>query len=113
MADTQTSKKVNKTFKLTDDEISLIKCETDKMRSTDFQKHGYRINHQISYDVGFLKNGYMEKYININLTDEDGEVTTLVGYIGESLEAEEKKTIKASIDQDLSDATAVEYVINK
>lgn len=67
----KTSKKVNKTFKLTDDEISLIKSEIDKMRSTDFQKHGYRINHQVSYKIELLKSGYLEEYININLKYKD------------------------------------------
>lgn len=67
----KTSNKVNKTFRLTDNEISLIKSEIDKMRCTDFQKHGYKINHQVSYGIEFLKSGYIEEHININLKYKD------------------------------------------
>ena len=63
----KTLKKVNKTFKLSDDEINLIKNETDGLRCTDFQKHGYRVNPHVKYSIEFLKNGILEEYININL----------------------------------------------
>ena len=56
---------------------------------------------------------YTLKNISINLKDEDGDVTTLVGYIGESLEKDEAKLITASIDQDLSSSVNLEYVVNK
>ena len=53
------------------------------------------------------------KTISINLKNPDGEITTLVGYIGESLEIDEGKLITASIDDDLTDSNNLEYVINK
>lgn len=56
---------------------------------------------------------YSLKNISIQLTDEADTVTTLVGYIGDSLAEEEGTYLKASIDQDLSDTVSLEYVINK
>lgn len=56
---------------------------------------------------------YSLKYVNINLTDGDGNVITLIGYIGDTLEKDEAKLITASIDDDLSDSVSLEYVINK
>ena len=56
---------------------------------------------------------YHLKTININLTDANKKKTTLVAYIGDTLESEEGKYLKASIDQDLSDSISLEYVINK
>ena len=67
----KTLKKVNKTFKLSDDEIDLINNEIDRLRFTDFQSHGYRINPQIHYKIEFLKKGIIEDYININLEYKD------------------------------------------
>lgn len=56
---------------------------------------------------------YTLKNININLKDSDNNVTTLIGYVGESLEKDEGKLITASIDQDLSSSVNLEYVVNK
>ena len=56
---------------------------------------------------------YRLKNISIQLADEADTVTTLVGYIGDSLDEEEGTYLKASIDQDLSDTVSLEYVINK
>lgn len=56
---------------------------------------------------------YSLNNISINLKDEGNTVTTLVGYIGESLDKDESKLITASIDQDLSSSVNLEYVINK
>ena len=56
---------------------------------------------------------YSLKNISINLTNDSNDVTTLVGYIGEELETDEGKLITASIDQDLSNSTSLEYVVNK
>lgn len=56
---------------------------------------------------------YSLKNISINLKDENNNVTTLIGYIGETLEKDESKLITASIDKDLSSSNNLEYVINK
>jgi hypothetical protein len=58
-------------------------------------------------------NTYNLKTISINLTDSDNNITTLVGYIGETLDKDEVKLITASIDKDLSSSVKLEYVINK
>lgn len=67
----KTLKKVNKTFKLADEDIALIKNEIDKLKFTDFQSHGYRINPNIHYQIEFFKNGSIKEYININLKYND------------------------------------------
>ena len=56
---------------------------------------------------------YSLKNISINFTDENDEVTTLIGYIGETLEKDESKLITASIDKDLSSSVSLDYVLNK
>ena len=58
-------------------------------------------------------NTYTLKSISINLTNESNDVTTLIGYIGDTLEKDEGKLITASIDQDLTSSLNLEYVINK
>ena len=55
---------------------------------------------------------YTLKTINVIL-DSSGKTTTLTGYIGESLENEEGKVLRISIDQDLSDSEKLTYKINK
>ena len=52
------------------------------------------------------------KTINVIL-DSSSKTTTLTGYIGESLENEEGKTLRISIDDDLSDSNKLTYKINK
>lgn len=56
---------------------------------------------------------YFLKNISIELTDNEGISTTLVGYIGNNLEKDESKTITASIDEDLSSSVNLKYIINK
>lgn len=56
---------------------------------------------------------YTLKNISINFKNDKNDITTLIGYIGETLETDEGKLITASIDKDLSDSTSLEYVINK
>ena len=58
------------------------------------------------------KDVYNLKYIEIKfgLSDED---VTLIGYVGETINQDEKKIITASIDKDITNATSLEYVINK
>jgi len=56
---------------------------------------------------------YSLKNISINLKDKNGKVTTLIGYIGENLDEDEAKLIRASIDQDLSSTENLEYIVNK
>ena len=58
-------------------------------------------------------NSYNLKYINIEFFDENNEKSTLIGYIGETLEKNETKEIKASIDKDITNSTKLEYSIVK
>ena len=55
---------------------------------------------------------YTLKTINVIL-DSSSKTTTLTGYIGESLESEEGKILRISIDDDLSDSNKLTYKINK
>ena len=55
---------------------------------------------------------YNLKTINVILESKDKTIT-LAGYIGETLEKEEGKVLRISIDQDLSDSTKLTYKINK
>lgn len=55
---------------------------------------------------------YTLKTINVIL-DSGSKTTTLTGYIGESLENEEGKVLRISIDDDLSDSNKLTYKINK
>lgn len=56
---------------------------------------------------------YNLKTINIKFKDSKDKETTLIGYIGDSLEKNDSKYLNASIDQDLSDSISIVYVINK
>lgn len=80
-------------------------------------------NANISYENGittFMVEVYNEsgdiyslKTIDVNFKDQNDKETTLLGYIGDTLEIEEGKYLKASIDQDLSDTISISYKINK
>lgn len=56
---------------------------------------------------------YSLKTINVSFKDKNDKETILPGYIGDTLEVEEGKYLKASIDQDLSDTISISYKINK
>ena len=51
------------------------------------------------------------KYIKIILKDANEEETTLIGYIGETIESKETKEIVASIDKDITGNKTIEYEI--
>ena len=56
---------------------------------------------------------YNLKTIDVSFKDKNDKETILPGYIGDTLEVEEGKYLKASIDQDLSDTISISYKINK
>ena len=56
---------------------------------------------------------YNLSYVSINVKDENDNVSTLIGYVGDTLKKGEGKIITASIDKDLSNSKDIEYVINK
>ena len=57
---------------------------------------------------------YSLKTINVVFKDSSGEeIITLLGYIGESLEINEKKLLDVSVDEEINDIATIEYSINK
>ena len=56
---------------------------------------------------------YSLKTININFRDKDGNMNTLIGYIGDKLKVEEGRQLTASIDKDITNSINLEYVINR
>ena len=58
-------------------------------------------------------NDYNLKYIEIIFKDENNEETKLIGYIGNTLQKNETKEIKASIDKDVTNSVKLEYSIIK
>ena len=60
-----------------------------------------------------LEEDFSLKNINIIFTNTSGSETTLLGYIGETLEVGETKLIDSSIDTEITDIVSIKYVINK
>ena len=56
---------------------------------------------------------YSLKIINVVFKDSEGNETTLLGYIGESLSSNEKKVLDISIDEEMTDVASITYSINK
>ena len=60
------------------------------------------------------KDDYSLKTINVIFKDSNGnEITTLLGYIGDSLSPNEEKVLDVSIDQEITGISYIEYTINK
>lgn len=60
------------------------------------------------------KNDY--KLLNVSLTftdDKDKVIATLIGYVGETLQPGVKKTVTASVDMDITNASKLKFIINK
>lgn len=60
-----------------------------------------------------LDEDFSLKNISIVFTNTSGSETTLLGYIGETLEVGETKLIDSSIDTEITDIVSIKYVINK
>ena len=56
---------------------------------------------------------YSLKTINVVFKDSEGNEATLLGYIGEILEVNEKKVLDVSIDEEIEDIATITYSINK
>lgn len=56
---------------------------------------------------------YSLKTINVVFKDSEGKETTLLGYIGETLEVNDKKVLDVSIDEEIEDIATITYSINK
>jgi len=60
------------------------------------------------------KDDYSLKTINVTFKDNEGnEITTLLGYIGDSLSPNEEKVLNISTDQEITGISSIEYKINK
>lgn len=70
-----------------------------------------------TYDVEItnsLKEIYNLKTIEVIFKDsENNVIEDLIGYVGESLEATETKTLSVSVDKEIKDIATIEYKINK
>lgn len=61
-----------------------------------------------------LKEIYNLKTIEVIFKDsENNVIEDLIGYVGESLEATETKTLSVSVDKEIKDIATIEYKINK
>ena len=61
-----------------------------------------------------LEDSYNLKTIDVTFQDENyEEITTIRGYIGNSLEQQDMKQLVVSTDVDLSNAAHIKYTINK
>lgn len=56
---------------------------------------------------------YSLKTINVVFKDSEGKEITLLGYIGETLEVNDKKVLDVSIDEEIEDIATITYSINK
>lgn len=64
--------------------------------------------------VNDLEEEYNLKNIDIIFKDGEGhEIVSLLGYIGDTIKAGETRLIDASIDQEITNITSIEYKINK
>ena len=61
-----------------------------------------------------LEEEYNLKNINIIFKNKNNnEIVTLIGYIGENLKITDKKILEASVDKELKDIEAIQYIVNK
>ena len=61
-----------------------------------------------------LEEEYNLKNINIIFKDKNNkEIVTLIGYVGENLKVTDKKILEASVDKELKDIEAIQYIVNK
>lgn len=64
--------------------------------------------------VNNTENPYSLKTIEIRFEDpSNNEITTLIGYIGDSLDKDQKKVLTASIDMEIENISNITYTINK
>ena len=56
---------------------------------------------------------YNLKYIEIIFKDENEEETKLIGYIGETIEAEQTELLTAIVDKDITNSVSLDYSIVK
>lgn len=80
-----------------------------KFMNTSFENNQLKV---VVYNT--LEDSYSLKTIDVTFQDENyNEITTVKGYIGNTLEQKEMKQLVVSTDVDLTSASHIKYTINK
>ena len=80
-----------------------------KFMNASFENNQFKV---VVYNT--LEDSYSLKTIDVTFQDENyNEITTVKGYIGNTLEQKEMKQLVVSTDVDLTNASHIKYTINK
>ena len=99
-----TSKAIDTTTLLSDQVVDNLKFMKTKLENNKLTVVVYNQ----------LEESYNLKTIDVEFQDENyNEITTVRGYIGESIDNKDMKQLVVSTDVDLSNASHIKYIINK
>ena len=99
-----TSKAIDTTTLLSDQVVDNLKFMNTKLENNKLTVVVYNQ----------LEESYNLKTIDVEFQDENyNEITTVRGYIGESIDNKDMKQLVVSTDVDLSNASHIKYIINK
>ncbi len=99
-----TSKAIDTTTLLSDQVVDNLKFMNTKLENNKLTVVVYNQ----------LEESYNLKTIDVEFQDENyNEITTVRGYIGETIDNKDMKQLVVSTDVDLSNASHIKYIINK
>ena len=99
-----TSKAIDTTTLLSDQVVDNLKFMKTKLENNKLTVVVYNQ----------LEESYNLKTIDVEFQDENyNKITTVRGYIGESIDNKDMKQLVVSTDVDLSNASHIKYIINK
>ena len=99
-----TSKAIDTTTLLSDQVVDNLKFMKTKLENNKLTVVVYNQ----------LEESYNLKTIDVEFEDENyNEITTVRGYIGESIDNKDMKQLVVSTDVDLSNASHIKYTVNK
>lgn len=99
-----TSKAIDTTTLLSDQVVDNLKFINTKLENNKLTVVVYNQ----------LEESYNLKTIDVEFQDENyNEITTVRGYIGETIDNKDMKQLVVSTDVDLSNASHIKYIINK
>ena len=99
-----TSKAIDTTTLLSDQVVDNLKFMKTKLENNKLTVVVYNQ----------LEENYNLKTIDVEFQDENyNKITTVRGYIGESIDNKDMKQLVVSTDVDLSNASHIKYIINK
>lgn len=99
-----TSKALDTTTLLSDQVVDNLKFMNTKLENNKLTVVVYNQ----------LEESYNLKTIDVEFQDENyNEITTVRGYIGETIDNKDMKQLVVSTDVDLSNASHIKYIINK